>query len=197
MLIIFLCVAMLSVNGCRSASTHVSLSPTHYTVSAMMLTVSQAAELRLANVTQSNLEDVVKRRDTITTRLPTLHLLPGETKKVETGKTHIYAIDFDADDNPARHETARDGMTVRSTFSTMQDQQPKLAIAIEHSKIAKWITTPEGNKVPICEIRRVSTTIRANWGEWHNIGKLMANEANKGQVVLVRIDKPNKVSSGS
>lgn len=197
MVVVFLCAAMLSANGCRSASTRVSLSPTHYTISAMMLTVSLEGERLLADITQSNLEDIVKRRDTTTTRLPTIHILPGETKKVETGKTHSYAIDFDAEGNPTKHKTARDGPTVQSTFSLMQDQRPKLTIAIEQSKIAKWITSPAGNRSPICEIRQISTTIQANWGEWHNIGKVMATETNEGHVILVRIDKPNKASSGS
>jgi hypothetical protein len=191
---VFLCAGMLSVSGCGSANTKVNLSPTHYTVNAMILAVPREVEPLLGSVSQSKLEDVAKRHDTIATRLPTIHILPGETKKAETGKTHSYPIDFDAEGNPTKHNTARDGLTMRATLSLTQDQRPRLAIAVEDSKIAKWITSPAGNKTPLCEIRRSSTTIQPKWGEWHNIATVMATGTNKGQVILVRIDKPNKES---
>jgi hypothetical protein len=195
--IVLLCVAVLSLNGCRSVSTEVSLSPTHYTVSGMILAVSQASEPLLGSVSQSKLEDIVRERNTKTTRLPTLHILPGETRKVETGSTRIYPIAFDAEGNPREYDSVRDGLDVEATLSLMPDQRPKLSIAIQGSRIVKWITRPAGHKTPICEVRQSSTTITANWGEWHNIATVMATGTNKGEVILVRIDKPEKEPSDS
>jgi hypothetical protein len=192
---IFFCVAILSVNGCRTVSTQVDLSPSHYTVNALMLVVSRDATPLLGTVPQSELESIVKRRDTQTTRLPSLHILPGETRQVETGKTHVYPVGFDAEGNPTQHETARDGLTMRATLSLTPDQRPKLAIAIEDSHIAKWMTGQSGNRLPVCELRQSSTTLLAEWGAWHNICTAMAAENNRGHVILVRIDRPTKASS--
>ncbi len=188
----FLCIALLVVGGCRSVSTRVNLSPTHYTVSAMILDLPKEAEPLMGSVSQSEVEGFVKRRNTETMLFPTIHILPGETKEVENGETHTYPVGFDADGNPTKHETVRDGLTMRSTFSLLQNQQPKLAIAVEDSQIVKWNKSSYGDKTPVCKVTAFSTTIRPKWGQWQNVGKAMATETDKCQVILVRIDKPNK-----
>ena len=193
--IAFLCIAILVVGGCRSVSTRVSLSPTHYTVSAMILDVPKEAELLMGSVSQSKVEGIVKRRNTETTLFPTIHILPGETKEVENGETHTYAIGFDADGNPTKHKTVRNGLTMRSTLSLLPNRHPKLTIAVEDSQIVKWTKSPYGDKTPVCKVTAFSTTIRPKWGQWQNVGKAMATETDKGQVILVRIDKPNKQPS--
>jgi hypothetical protein len=193
--IAFLCTAILVVGGCHSASTRVNLSPTHYTVSVMILDVPQEAEPPMGSVNQSEVEAMVKRRSTETTLFPTIHILPGETKEVENGETHSYPIGFDANGKPTQHKTVRDGLTMRSTLSLLPDHQAKLAIAVEDSRIVKWNKSPDGNKTPVCQVTSFGTTIRPKWGQWENVGKAMATGTDKGKVILVRIDKPNKQPS--
>ncbi len=121
----------------------------------------------------------------------------GETKEVENGETHSYPIGFDADGNPTKHETVRDGLTMRSTLSLLPNRQPKLAIAVEDSHIVKWNKSPDGNKTPVCKVTTFGTTVRPKWGQWQNVGKAMATETDKGQVILVRVDKPSKQPSNN
>jgi hypothetical protein len=35
------------------------------------------------------------------------------------------------------------------------------------------------------------------WGQWHIVGRAIAKDAHKGQVILVRIDKPHRGSSSN
>jgi hypothetical protein len=189
------CITMLVIGGCRSVNTQVSLSPTHYTVNVMILAVPQEAEPPMGSVSQSDVEALIKRRNTETIRFPTIHILPGETKDVETGETHSYAIGFDVEGKPTKYKTVRDGLSLRSTLSLLPDHQAKLAIAIEKSHIVRWNRSPAGNKTPVCKITSFGTTVRPKWGLWENVGKAMATETDKGKVILVRIDKPNKQPS--
>jgi len=161
----------------------------------MILDMPREAEPPMGSVRQSEVERIIKRRDTDATLFPTIHILPGETKAVETGQTHSYATTFDADGKPIKHNTVRHGLSMRSTLSLLPRRQAKLAIAIENSQIVKWHRSPAGNKTPVCKVTSFATTIRPKWGQWENVGKAMATETDKGKVILVRIDEPNSPSS--
>jgi hypothetical protein len=188
--IIFLCLAILVIGGCGSVNTQPSLSPTHYTVSVMLVELSKNTGTPLGAVSQSQLEDMIKRRNTNAIRLPTIHILPGETKQVENGKTHSFPINFGTDGEPTQYRTVRDGLIMQAMLYLMQDKRPKLTIAVEESHITKWSTGPTGLRFPKCKVTDFSTTIYGKWGQWQNVGKAMATKAAKGQVILVRIDKP-------
>ena len=61
----FLCAMLLVLGGCRSVSSRVDLSPTHYTVTVMILELSKEAEQVLNTSSQPNPDVVSKRWDAV------------------------------------------------------------------------------------------------------------------------------------
>jgi hypothetical protein len=189
------CAVILLISGCCSVSSRVDLSPTHYTVTVMILELSKEAEQVLNTSSQPSPEVVSKRWDVKMTRLPTLHVLVGETNAVQRGKSHSYPIECDADGKPTKYGSVMDGLTIQAALSVLPDQRPRLTIAVDDTKITAWSTSPAGNRSPVCRTRRINTTTYPHWGQWQSVGGTAATKENKGQVFLLRLDEPNKEPS--
>jgi len=192
----FLCAMMLVLGGCRSVSSRVDLSPTHYTVTVVILELSKEAEQVLNTSSQPNPDLVSKRSDVKTTRLPTLHVLVGETNAVQTGKSYTYPIECDADGKPTKYGSIVDGVSIQATLSLLQDQRPSLAIAVDETKITDWRSiTTVGYKPPVYSTGRLTTTVLPDWGRWQRVGGTAATEEEKGIMLLLRLDEPKKEPS--
>jgi len=192
----FLCAMMLVLGGCRSVSSRVDLSPTHYTVTVVILELSKEAEQVLNTSSQLNPDLVSKRSDVKTTRLPTLHVLVGETNAVQTGKSYTYPIECDADGKPTKYGSIVDGVSIQATLSLLQDQRPSLAIAVDETKITDWRSiTTVGYKPPVYSTGRLTTTVLPDWGRWQRVGGTAATEEEKGIMLLLRLDEPKKEPS--
>lgn len=192
---LWLCAAVLIAGGCRSLPTQVELSPTDYTVTAVILDLSNKAQQLLTDAHYSNVDRIVRRWDTKVTRLPTIHIRPKQTRKVETGELHTYPIEFDADGNPTRYQTTRDGLSFEATFSIVsQDRVPRLETVIKDSRIVDWKTVRPGHRFPVCRVREIGTTVFPKWGQWQDVGVLAETKEDNALVVLVRIDQPEEVA---
>ena len=191
----FLCAMMLVLGGCRSVSSRVDLSPTHYTVTVVLLELSKEAEQELNTSSQPNPDVVSKRSDVKTTRLPTLHVLVGETNAVQTGKSYTYPIECDADGKPTKYGSIVDGVSIQAALSLLQDQRPSLAIAVDDTKITDWSISQVGYKHPVYSTGRITTTVLPDWGRWQRVGGTAATEEEKGIMLLLRLDAPQKEPS--
>lgn len=188
----FLCAIVLLLGGCCSTGTRVDLSPTHYTVSVMMLELSKKAEEVLNAANEPNPEAVAGRRDVKTALLPTVHVLVGETNSIQSGKSYTYPIEDDSNGTPIKCGSVIDGSTIQAALSLLPDQRPSLAIAVDDTKIIAWEVSPAGNKYPLYTTRSFNTTIIPHLGRWQRVGGMAGTGNDKGTVFLVRLDEPNK-----
>ena len=127
-----------------------------------------------------------------TTRLPTLHVLVGETNAVQTGKSYTYPIECDADGKPTKYGSIVDGVSIQAALSLLQDQRPSLAIAVDDTKITDWRISQVGYKHPVYSTGRITTTVLPDWGRWQRVAGTAATEKEKGIMLLLRLDGPQK-----
>lgn len=181
---------MCLVAGCRTVNTQVELSAEQYTVTAMMVELSQESMELLAGGSQPNVDTAVRRRDTRVTRFPTIHLLPDKTKAIDNQESCAYPLEFGADGKPSRYENVKTGQFISATLSLSAHGIPRLAISLDDSKLLKWKTfkspTGDRHKLPLCSVRKFSTVVSPAWGRWEAVGR------EDGHVILVRLDQPTR-----
>jgi hypothetical protein len=184
----FWCTVILFVSGCRSVNTQVELDATHYSVTALILELSENAEKKLRFVGDANLEKIVNRRDTKTQLLPTIHLSPGETREIDEREAYNYAATVYADGSIAENAAVKAGGLIRATLTLLPDGKAVLAVMIEYSEITSWKSYAKiaGREIkyPVVSRKRIETTILPQWGKWHKFGETAATTKAKGQAFL-------------
>ncbi|NQU40814.1 MAG: hypothetical protein HQ523_12755 [Lentisphaerae bacterium] len=186
-------IVAMGISGCRTADLTVSLRPTEYTVTALVLQLSAEGATVLGDGAGPALEATVRRWDTKTERMPTIHISPGETRDIDERKVHKYPVAFDQDGKPKRYDESKEGILFRTTLLLLPDGTPVLRILIDATRMAEWKTFSRSGqefRFPILDNRKIETTVRPKWGQWLNIGELTPAEGEKGLAIVVRLDRP-------
>ena len=164
----------------------VELSPHAYTVSVKILEYSEKVGALLRDSGEKTIAKVMGHEGTLVTTLPTVHLLPGESREVDRRKEHPFLVDSDT--MPNRYQSFTTGEYLRVMLTLMPSGAPALAIHLDAPKVVGWedVLGPGGitYKYPQRQTILVHSTLSPPWSTWQIV------EQNADAAVVVRIDRP-------
>ena len=164
----------------------VELSPNAYTVSVKILEYSEKVGALLRDSGEKTIAKVMGHEGTLVTTLPTVHLLPGESREVDRRKEHPFLVDSDT--MPNRYQSFTTGEYLRVMLTLMPSGAPALAIHLDAPKVVGWedVLGPGGMTYiyPQCQTILVHSTLSPRWSTWQIV------DQNAEAAVVVRIDRP-------
>jgi hypothetical protein len=179
--------------GCSPMRLSIEPSASEYTVTVLLLEVSARNAALLQTDPAGNLSPVVRDKDTVLTRFPTIHVLPGEMTEANTQQTVEYPSAFDAEGMPTELSTTGIGDWLRVTFVVAES--PEFDVFAEHAVLLQWktveVTPGRAYRYPSIERQSVQTTIEPNLGQLQVIGvSEKPTIPPTAAVFLARIDPP-------
>jgi len=162
-----------------------------YTVTSILVesnVISTPSEL------QGKLEDILKRRDSKVTRLPTVHLLPGDTVEIDEQKPYTYPISFNPDGTAKENKTVAIGQLIRITLHETPDMKIrlKMGVFLEDAVVTGWRNIPapldKSYRYPTIRRRNIGSDISPQLSTWHILGE------SDGVLFAVRVDPPTGYS---
>ena len=176
--------------GCSRPEVDLSaeLSPDAYAVSVKILEYSEKGEALFSDYSEETIATVMGHKGTLVTALPTVYLLPGESKEVDQRQEYSFLVALSDDTTPSRYQNYTAAEFLRVTLTLMPSGAPALGIHLDAPKVVGWedVLGPGGITYiyPQRQTILVHSTLSPPWSTWQIVGQ------NADAAVVVRIDRP-------
>ena len=176
--------------GCSrpEADLGVELSPNAYAVSVKILEYSENVGALFRDSSEKTIATVMGHKGTLVTALPTIYLLPGESKEVDQRQEYPFLVALASDTTPNRYQSYTAGEYLRVVLTLMPSGAPALGIHLDAPKVVGWedVLGPGGTtyKYPQRQTILVHSTLSPPWSTWQIV------DQNADAAVVVRIDRP-------
>lgn len=187
---IWLVAGLTLLAGCSRPEPDLSveLSPNAYAVSVKILEYSENVGALFSDSSEETIAKVMGHKGTLVTALPTVYLLPGETKEVDQRQEYPFLVALSDDATPSRYQNYTAGEYLRVTLTLMPSGAPALGIHLDAPKVVGWEDRlgPGGTtyKYPQRQTILVHSTLSPPWSTWRIV------DQDADAAVVVRIDRP-------
>lgn len=171
--------------GCQTVDLKPELRSDKYTITAVIV---ESDVISTESEWQAELENILKRKNSKVTRMPTVHLLPGDNVEIDEQKLYTFPISFNPDGTVKEEKAVAIGKLIRIVLHGSPEM--KVSVFLDDTVVTEWrdvrLPLDKSFRYPTTRRRFMKSDISPQLSTWHILGK------SDGVVFAVRVDPPTR-----